>query len=55
MLLMHGFGNINTLVPGYSCTNLESFVRGGPNLIMFYLVDEEIEDQNINGTSMARQ
>ena len=35
----------------------ESFVRGGPNLITFFLVDEGIEDPNItlNGPSSARQ
>ena len=34
------------------CADPESFVRGGPNLIVF-LVDEEIGDQNtaINGPS----
>ena len=35
----------------------ERFVRGGPTLITFYLVDEGIEDPNvtINGPSLARQ
>ena len=40
-----------------ACANPESFVRGGPNLITFFLVDEGMEDQNtaINGPSSARQ
>ena len=29
-----------------SCADQESFVRGCPNLIMFFLGDEGIEDQN---------
>ena len=39
------------------CVDPESFVRGVPNLITFFLVDEEIEDPNItiNGPSSARQ
>ena len=39
------------------CADSESFVRGGPNLITFFLVDEGIEDPNtaINGPSSARQ
>ena len=34
-----------------SCAGPESFVRGGPNLITIFLVDEGIEDPNtaING------
>ena len=45
----------------FPCADLESFVRGGPNLITFFfvcfLVDEGIEDPNtaINGPSSARQ
>ena len=40
-----------------SCADPESFVRGGPNLITFFLVVEGIEDPNItkNGPSSARQ
>ena len=40
-----------------TCANPESFVRGGPNLITYFLVDEGIEDPNItiNGSSSARQ
>ena len=39
------------------CTDLESFFKGGPNLITFFLVDKGIEDPNtaINGPSLARQ
>ena len=42
---------------GPSCADPESFVRGGPNLITFFLVDEGIEDPNtdINGPSSAHQ
>ena len=37
--------------------DLESFVRGGPNLIPFFLVYDGIEDPNtdINGPSSACQ
>ena len=37
--------------------DLESFFRGGQNLIMFFLVDKGIEDTKtfINGPSSARQ
>ena len=40
-----------------ACADPESFVRGDPNLIMFVLFDEGIEDPNIttNGPSLARQ
>ena len=40
-----------------SCADLESFVRGGPNLITFFLVNEGMEDPNIalNGPSSAHQ
>ena len=44
-----------------ACADPESFIRGGPNLITFFLfvflVDEGIEDPNvtINGPSSARQ
>ena len=42
------------------CADRESFVRGGPNSITFFLVflvDEGIENPNvtINGPSSARQ
>ena len=39
------------------CADPESFVRGGPNLITFFLVVEGIEDPNItiNGQSSVRQ
>ena len=39
------------------CADLESFFKGGPNLITFFLVDKGIEDPNtaINGPSSARQ
>ena len=46
---------------GLPCADPESFVRGGPNMItffiIFYLVDKGIEDPNINvnGPSSARQ
>ena len=38
-----------------ACADPESFVRGGPNSIFFFLVDEGIEDPNItlNGSSSA--
>ena len=40
-----------------SCADPESFVKGGPNLIMHFLVVEGIEDLNntINGPLSARQ
>ena len=40
-----------------SCADPESFVRGGPNLIKFFLVDGGIEDPNtaLIGPSLARQ
>ena len=40
-----------------TCADPESFVRGGPNLITFFLVVEGLEDPNstINGPSSARQ
>ena len=47
-------------VPGfkiyYSCADLESFVRGGPPLRKFFLVDDRRKDQNNtkSGTSSAR-
>ena len=39
-----------------ACTDPESFVRVGPNLITSFLGDERIEDPNttINGSSSAR-
>ena len=43
----------NRLVVG-ACADPESFVRGGPNLI-FFIVDEGIEDPAINGPSSVRQ
>ena len=40
-----------------SCADLENFLRGGPNLITYFLVEEGIEDPNItiNGPSSASQ
>ena len=42
----------------YTCADSESFVRGGPNLIVFFfLVDGGIEDPKtaLIGPSLARQ
>ena len=41
----------------FACADPESFVRGGPNLITFFLVDEGMEDPNtaINGLISAGQ
>ena len=43
--------------PSPTCADPESFVRVGPNLITFFLVNEGIEDPNITikGPSSARQ
>ena len=43
------------IVPPNSCVDPESFVRGGPTLTFFYLVDEGREDPktNISGPSSA--
>ena len=40
-----------------SCADPENFVKGGPNLITFFLVVKGSEDTNtaINGPSSARQ
>ena len=40
-----------------TCLDPESYVRGGPTLTLFFLVDEGREDQNttISGPSLARQ
>ena len=40
-----------------TCADPENFVRGGPNLTVFFLVDDGWEDQNtiISGPSSARQ
>ena len=42
---------------GITWADPESFVRGDPNLITFFLIDEGVEDPNtaINGSSSARQ
>ena len=40
-----------------ACADPESFVRGGPTLTLFFLVDEERKDPNttISGQSSARK
>ena len=48
---------LNTCIsPGNACADPESFVRGGPHLIKFFLVDGSIEDPTvaINGLPSAR-
>ena len=42
---------------GQPCADPESFVRGGPTLSLFFLVDEGKEDPNttISGPSSAQQ
>ena len=37
------------------CADPERFVRGGPALTIFFLIDEGSENQKKNGLSWARQ